>query len=54
MGHHRVNSFFLLRYHLSNTIQWRIHAGFVDGRGGGGLWFRLWYIGWDGLTQSVN
>ena len=21
---------------LSNTIQWRIHAGFVDGRGGGG------------------
>ena len=54
MGHHRVNSFFLLRHHynLSNTIWWRIHAGFVDG--GGGLWIRLWYIVWDGLAQSVS
>ena len=32
---------------LSNTIQWRIHAGFVDGRGGGPLDPPLVYwLGW--------
>ena len=57
MGHHRVKNFILSpSVSLSNTIQCRIHAGFVDGRKGGGGALDpplVYWLGWIGTVGKL-
>ena len=52
MGHHRVNSFFLLRYHYLILFSGGSMQDLWMG-GRGGLWIRLWYMGWIGTVGKL-